>query len=167
VKLTEIEHVAFTASVAGATGHVFVWAKSPALAPVIPTLLIVNAAVPEFFTVTDCEALFVPISCGPNVKLVGDSDTADATPVPLKPTLSGLSPASSVTCTAPVRGPVALGEKLTLIVQLALGASEDGPTGQLLDWLKSPDTATLLIVSAAVPELVSVTGCEALVVPTR
>lgn len=36
--VAEIVHVAFTASVAGLTGQVFVCAKSPAFAPVIPTL---------------------------------------------------------------------------------------------------------------------------------
>src|SRR2546425_8303755 len=69
-----------------------------------------------------------------------------------------------------LRLPAAVGVKVTEIVQLAPAASVLGLSGQVFVWAKSlafaPLTATVLIVSAAVPELVSVTFCAALVVPT-
>ena len=43
VNVTLIVHVPLAARVAGLTGHVFVWAKSPLFVPVIPMLLIVKA----------------------------------------------------------------------------------------------------------------------------
>lgn len=62
----------------------------------------------------------------------------------------------------PVRLPAAVGVKIIEIVQLA-------PTATLVPQLvvseKSPDAAIELSASAAVPELVSVTACAALVVP--
>ena len=69
-----------------------------------------------------------------------------------------------------VRLPAADGEKVAEIVQLAPTARVLGPMGQLLVWPKSPAFVPVnpieLIVSAAVPELVKVTFCEALEVPT-
>ena len=66
--MTEIVHVAFTASV---LGHVFVCAKSPELVPPIAMLPIVSGAVPLFVSVTDCAALVVPTCRLANVKLEG------------------------------------------------------------------------------------------------
>src|SRR5438105_4348554 len=66
VNVTEIVHVAFTASV---LGHVFVCAKSPELVPPIAMLPIVSGAVPLFVSVTDCAALVVPTCRLANVKL--------------------------------------------------------------------------------------------------
>jgi hypothetical protein len=51
LKVAEIVHVAFTASVTGATGQSLVCAKSPVFAPVSPMLEIVSGAVPEFRSV--------------------------------------------------------------------------------------------------------------------
>jgi hypothetical protein len=59
--VTEIVHVAFAASVAGLTGHVFVCAKSPAFAPVIPTVETSRGALPLFLSVVVCAALVVPV----------------------------------------------------------------------------------------------------------
>ncbi len=76
-------------------------------------------------------------------------------------------PALSVTVTVAVRAPSADGVKVTLMVQLELPASV---VPQLLPCAKSPAfvpvTATLSPVTAEVPLLVSVSGCEPLVVPT-
>jgi len=52
VKLAEIVQLAPTASVLGASGHVFVCAKSPAFDPETPIELIVSGAVPELVRVT-------------------------------------------------------------------------------------------------------------------
>src|SRR5579862_964177 len=64
--------------------------------------------------------------------------------------------------TDPKRLPDEVGVKVTLITQLVLGARL---AGQLLIWEKFPLTVTPVMTSAALPVLVSVTGCEALGLP--
>ena len=86
-----------------------------------------------------------------------------AWPVPDNPTLCGLFDALSLIVIVPVRWFSALGVKVTLIVQLALVATE---LPQVLLWAKSPLAAMLVIESAAFPVLLSVTLCGALVVFT-
>ena len=87
-------------------------------------------------------------------------------PVPLRAILWGLSSALSVSFRLAVREPALVGEKVTLMVQEALTARL---FGQLLVCAKSPALvpvmAMLLIVRAAVPLLVRLTVCAALVVP--
>jgi hypothetical protein len=79
-------------------------------------------------------------------------------PVPLKLTVCVL-PATplllSVMVSVPVSGPVAVGEKVTLIVQEPLAATL---FPQLLVWPKLALVVTLVMVSAAVPVLLKVTG---------
>ena len=62
----------------------------------------------------------------------------------------------------PVRLPAAVGANRTATVH-------DAPAARLLPqvlvWLKSPDVLTVVIGAAAVPVLVTVTFCAALVVP--
>ena len=69
----------------------------------------------------------------------------------------------SVIVTVPVRAPAAVGVKVTEIVQFAPAATL---APQVLVCEKSPDAAIEVMVRAAVPELVSVTVCAALVVPS-
>src|SRR5437899_10972193 len=75
--------------------------------------------------------------------------------------------------TVAARTPVAGGVKLTLIVQLAPGATEPAPVGQVLPAAKAKSAACapvmvmLVRLSGAASLLVSVTFCAALVVPTR
>ena len=132
-------------------------------------LVIVSGAVPVFLSVDDCGALVVPISCEPNARLDGVSVAAGAgvPPAPLRASACGLPVALSEICTVAARGPVALGEKVTVMVQVALAARD---AGQSLVCAKSlafaPVTAMPAIVSGAVPEFRSVDGCDALVVPT-
>ena len=84
--------------------------------------------------------------------------------MPLKETFSGLSAALSVMDTLALLLPVVLGVKVTLIVHDALTASEPG---QVLVCAKSPALVPVmlmvLMLSAAVPLLVSVTVFVALV----
>ena len=72
----------------------------------------------------------------------------------------------SVMVTEAVRVPIAVGAKVTLILQFPPAGRE---LGQLLLWLKSPAfapaTAMAVMLMAAVPVLLKVTGCAALVVP--
>jgi len=164
--VTEIVQVALATSDAGQS--LVCW-KSPAFAPPRPMLVIVSGAVPVFLSVDDCEGLVVPISCEPNARLGGVSVAAGAgvPPVPLRASACGLPVALSETCTVAARGPVALGEKVTVMVQVALAASD---AGQSLVCVKSvafaPVMAMPVIVSGAVPEFRSVEVCDALVVPT-
>src|SRR5438128_697379 len=104
---------------------------------------------------------------------MGAKVTAGAMPVPARDTDCGLPAASSVMFTAAARTPGASGVKLTLIVQLAPGATELAPVGQVLPAAKAKSAACapvmvmLVRFSGAPPLLVSVTFCAGLVVPTR
>src|SRR5271165_3187155 len=92
--------------------------------------------------------------------VLGDRDTAVA-PVPER--LDVWVPALSVTVNVPVRVPTAVGVNVTLMTQLELPL-RDVP--QLLVSEKSPEAPMLMPVTALVPELVRVTGCDVLEVPT-
>ena len=85
-------------------------------------------------------------------------------------TFCGLSGALSVTVTLAPRVPERVGENCTLILQEAPTARVLEPLGQVFVWMKSPGlapvNAMLLILSGAVPILLNVTVCMALVVPT-
>src|SRR5437899_362331 len=84
-----------------------------------------------------------------------------------------ISAASSVMFTVAARAPGAAGVKLMLIVQLAPGATEPAPVGQVLPAAKAeragsrPVLGKLVRFSGAPRLLVSVTFCAGLVVPTR
>jgi hypothetical protein len=86
-------------------------------------------------------------------------------PVPVRVTVCVL-PATllllSVMVSVPVSVPAALGEKVTSMVQEPLAATRP-PQVSVCE--KSPLVAMLAMVSDPVPVLLSVTGCEALVVP--
>jgi len=165
LNVTLIVQFAFAASDAG---HAFVSAKSPGFAPVSVTPEIVSAAVPEFVSVIVCAALVVFNACDANVKVAGENPTAGAfaaAPVPVSGTSCGLPAALSVMRMFALRAPVAVGVNVTLIAQFALVASE---AGQAFACAKSPAFVPLTvmpeIVSAALPVLVSVIVCAALVV---
>jgi hypothetical protein len=82
--------------------------------------------------------------------------------VPLKATAWGEPVALSVTVSVPERTPAAVGANVIESVQLAPAATL---VPQVLVPAKSPDVEIDVMVSAAVPELVSVTVWAALVVP--
>src|SRR5580698_1389273 len=84
-------------------------------------------------------------------------------PVPLSPTVVGLSLALLVTVRVPVRAPPAVGLNVTVTVQVPLTAM----VVQLLVWLKSPVAETPETVADVVPELVIVTAWVGAVEPTR
>ncbi len=73
--------------------------------------------------------------------------------------------ALSLIVTVPVRVPVAVGVKFTLMVQLAPDASEL-PHVPAPAKAKSPLMVILLMVRVLEPEFVRVENCVALVVPT-
>lgn len=87
--------------------------------------------------------------------------------MPVRETVCGLPAALSVTLSEAARVPVAVGLNVTLIPQLFDAARV---LAQVVVSLKSallgPVKPMLLIVSVAVPELVSVTVCGLPLVPT-
>jgi hypothetical protein len=102
--------------------------------------------------------------------VVGESD-ACRTPVPLRLMVCGLLGALSLINTEPVNGPVEVGAKVKLIVQEALGASENEPVaGQLVAMCGSAKGALggvmLETTRGAVPVFLSCTDFTALVVPS-
>jgi len=163
----ETLQVAFAASVAGAAGQLSLSAKSPGLAPVTDIPLIDSGAAPELVSVTVWAVLVLPSNWEPKARLVGDSDTPGAVPVPDSGALCGLSPALSLTCTLAVREPAAAGAKVTLMVQFAPAARLDG---HVLVWAKSPLLAPAIAMlptdSDALPVLVSRIDRAELVSPT-
>src|SRR5437899_7040839 len=98
---------------------------------------------------------------------MGAKVTAGAMPVPARDTDCGLPTASSVMFTAAARAPGPAGVKLTLIVQVAPGATELAPVGQVLPAAKAKSAACapvmvmLVRLSGAASLLVSVTFCAA------
>lgn len=89
--------------------------------------------------------------------------TETVSPPPLSATVCGEPLALSVIASAPVRLPAAVGVKVTEMVQLALAVTL---VPQVFVWAKSPDATIDVMTRAAVPELVSVTVCAALVIPS-
>jgi hypothetical protein len=84
-------------------------------------------------------------------------------PLPASDTVWGLPVALSAMLSEPVRLPVVVGLKVTLMPQLDPGAREEP---QLLVWVKSPVMVTPVMANAAEPLFVSVTVWEALATPT-
>lgn len=96
---------------------------------------------------------------------VGLMDMPKSAPPPVNVTTCGLLGAESVIATDAVRKPVVVGVKVTLMVQEAPAArvALQVPVTEN-SALLVPATAMLIPVMLAVPELVSVIDCEALVV---
>jgi len=139
--------------------HVFVWAKFT-LALI---LAIVKVAVPEFVSVTGWAALVAPTGWPVKVRLVAERLTSGAgAPTPESRTVCGLPGALSVTASEPLLLPEAVGVNVTLILQLAPAATL---APQLFIWAKAPVSVIPVIARGAVPVLVRVTACAALVVP--
>ena len=99
--------------------------------------------------------------------MVGENVTAGETPTPVSGTFCGLPGALSVTLTAALRFPVAKGVKVTLILQVPFGGSDEG---QLLVWPKSvlfaPIISIDVMVSGRLPLLVRVAVFGLLLMPT-
>ena len=93
----------------------------------------------------------------PKARLVGETLTRAAVPVPERLAVCGLPLALSVMLTEAVRLPLATGVKVTLMVQLAAAATE---LPHVLVWAKSlalvPVRATLVMLKAVLPVLLRV-----------
>ena len=102
----------------------------------------------------------------PKVKDVGERLTAGAraaVAVPEREMVWGLPVALSVTVTVPGWLPVAVGVKVTLMEQLAPAATD---VPQVLVWAYGALATIRVMLSDALPELVRVMDCAALVVFT-
>jgi hypothetical protein len=148
--------------------QVFVWPKSPLLAPVTAMLMMLSAAVPGLLKVTLCAVLDVPTFREANISAVGLSD-ACGTPPPMPESVKewGDPAALSVIVIEAVRLPAAVGVKVTEMLQLPPAATLAPhvlvcPKSPLL----APVTAMLEMVSAALPGLLKVTLCAVLELPT-
>jgi hypothetical protein len=97
------------------------------------------------------------------VEEVGEVDREKPRPVPESATVCGLPEAVSITASAPVLAPAAVGANVTLIVQPAPAGRE---LPQLLVWLKSPVAAIPAMLNGACPVLSKVTVWGGLGVPT-
>src|SRR5438128_6045462 len=103
---------------------------------------------------------------------MGAKVTAGAMPVPARDTDCGLPTASSVMFTAAARAPGPAGVKLTLIVQVAPGATELAPVGQVLPAAKAKSAACapvmvmLVRLSGAGSWMLSETCYRTMAVPT-
>jgi hypothetical protein len=150
-------------SAAGGLPLMFEPGEAPSIPPaaVMPIPLIFRLVLSVLVRVTIRGPLVLPRGWRAKPKTTGESFTT--VPTPISGTTCGLPVASSEMVRAPVLTPFALGAKVTLMVQEVPAATL---RAQLLVWEKSPLTVMLVLVSAAVPVLLSVTRCEALVVPT-
>jgi hypothetical protein len=114
---------------------------------------------PLFVSVTASGALVTPTVSPAKSRLVGEREATGAWPVPLSETVCGFDAALSLMVSVPDSELFRLGLKVTLMVQLALAASE---LGQLFVWGKSalfaPVTTMLEMVSGPGPLFVSVTA---------
>jgi hypothetical protein len=150
VKVTEMIQLAPTAS---AVPQVLVCAKSLAFVPVT-AMGLVNATEPFAVTVTVMAALVVLRYRLGRVRLEGVNVRVAAVPVPERLTDWGLPLAVSVIVRVPESAPIAVGVKVTSMVQVALAATV---LPQLLVSAKSPLVAIDKTVNAELPVLVKET----------
>lgn len=136
--------------------------------PVTAIEVKLSGAEPLLVTATVCAALVVFTAWEPKLRLVGERDTRGcADPVPVSRIIWGLLGALSVRVSDPTLEPAMVGVKVTVIVQLELGVVAWSPAVQLLlATAKSPVTATLVKVRAAVPVFVTARVRGELVTPT-
>jgi len=114
-------------------------------------------------TVNILATLVDPIATFPNARLAGVIVTG-ATPVPASAAVCVTGVALSVTVSVPVLAPIAVGVKVSVIMQLPLAGTE---LPQLFVWAKSPAVAMLLTKSATVVlPFLRVTVEAALVLPS-
>jgi hypothetical protein len=124
--------------------------------------LIFSVEVPVLVNVTVLDSLTEPTFRSPNDKLVGETLAAveAATPVPVTVMVWGLSGALSVMLISSVAEPKAEGVKVMLIVQYP--APLESVPMQLSVSKKSPLVVISVMVSGALPALMTDTVCGAL-----
>ena len=114
----------------------------------------------------DTAKLYWAVCPGVTVSEEGEPEvvlSVKSCPMPLSVTVWGLLAALSVSVSVPLRGPLAVGVKVTSIVQLDPEASEPP---QLLVWAKSPLMLMVSGTRAPLPVSLRVRVCGELVVET-
>jgi hypothetical protein len=159
VKVTPMLQLAFTASVVPQV--LLLNAKLEALVPVSDAPMPVSDAVPVLVSVTLCAA--VVVLSVPSVKVSAEADSdATGAAVPDRVTVCGDPLALSAMFSVAEKLPAPDGEKVTLMVQLALAAM---PVPQVFVSPKLdvfvPVSVMPLMVIAAAPVLLNVTTCAA------
>jgi hypothetical protein len=150
-------------------------AKSAGFVPAMVTLVMLSGAPPLFARVIVCAALVVVVGWPGNVRLEGVGVAVGGVkPVPDRFTTCVVGVASSVIVSVAVKGLAVAGVNVTAIVQVLPGAVEliAAPAMQVvpdpLTIAKSdgfvPPNTTVPMLSVAVPLLVTVMVCGALVV---
>ncbi len=135
--------------------------NSAALAPVRPMAPMASDAVPEFDTTTVWAALVVPSKTSPKAT-DGVTEATGTTPVPMSITVSmGFVGSLLLIVTLPALPPVAVGVKVTLMLQFS-PAARLAPQPFVCE--KSPVVPMLMPVSGAVPVFERVTVTAELIV---
>src|SRR5205807_826188 len=137
-KVTLMVQVPLAAKVEGLRGQLLVCPKSPGLGPVKPMLVMVNAAPLGFESVTTLAALVVFTLWFPNDGSGEGERLGSTVPVPDTAAVWGVLPALSVTVNVALRESVAVGVKVTLMVQVPFPTQRAAERGQLLVCPKSP-----------------------------
>jgi hypothetical protein len=141
---------------------VLVTVKSPLFVPLTARPVMLRGAVPLLLRVKGILPLAIPTGWFPKLVLVGARvATGTPPPVPERLTVCGLPVALSVIVSAPTIVPVAVGVKVTLIVQLAPAAN---PVPQV--FVCANGALATMEVNVTEPLLVSVTVWAGLVEPT-
>lgn len=143
--------------------------KSDASAPLSATAVIWSGALPLLVSVVPRPDDMTPTDVIGNAteELAGEQiGVAVSTLMPDSVTVFGELAALLVIVKEPVRVPAAVGAKVTLIAQLAPGATVAPVQVPVAVNSGFGDVATVVIVRDAVPEFVTVTAWAALVVPT-
>lgn len=126
-------------------------------------LVMGSATLPVFVTVAACAALFVPCAWLPNATTVGATVYGGATPDPVSATVCVPAPPPALTLSVPFFNPGEVGLNTTLIVQVALTATD---VPQVLvcanEWALVPESVMLVIGSATAPVFVTVVDMGAL-----
>ena len=130
-------------------------------------LVRVSDTVPVLVNVTVCAGLLLPGAWSRKVSDEGDNPTPTVIPVPLKVTICGLWGAKSVKISEALKLPVTSGRRLTLTEHVPLGINM-APVQVSALLAKSlafvPPISTVEMERLAVPVLLTVTLCAALVV---
>jgi hypothetical protein len=139
--------------------QVFVSEKSPLML----TPLMLSVVVPVFLSVTLCALLLVPTGSDEKVSEVAERPATGPLPVPVRLMVWVAGLALSVIVIEPVRVPVAVGRKVTLIEQEADAATLDP---QVLVSEKLPLATMLAMLRGTLPVFLRVTLCALLTEPT-
>lgn len=126
-----------------------------------------KAELPVLVTVRVSALLVVPVAQFPKASGLGETlaERVAAVPVPLSETGELVTVAFPVMVTVPVAAPIVVGVNTTLIVHVAPAANVVPQVPPAVALAKGEVTATVKPVKVAPPLLLTVSGCDALVVP--